>query len=178
DPYAAVLVRTDFLLFFALLAHHLCRLDAVDARLRRLRQAAVGPVAGKEVVRAGVGVTAAASSASKLLGRVHVLRPDDQVLLIFRLGRVALDRDKTSWIDRSRITMDAASLIEGLLGLEAKLRVVFALVLLVVFVMVVVYFELRMSVFFRSFLRCLQILPRLQIVVVIEVDLAGAQPAI
>jgi len=49
---------------------------------------------------------------------------------------VAFDRDKTSRMDGGGIAMDAASVVEGLLRLEAKLCVVLALVLLVVLVMV------------------------------------------
>jgi hypothetical protein len=88
---------------------------------------------------------------------------------------VVFDRDKTSRMDGGGIAMDAASMVEGLLRLKAKLRVVLALVLLVVLVMVIVHLEPRMSVFLLGFLGCFQIFSWLQIVVIIEVNLAGAQ---
>src|SRR6267154_1453221 len=81
-------------------------------------------------------------------------------------------------MERGRIAAAGAPVVDRLLGLEAELRVVLALAFFVVFVMVVVDFELCMGVLLGRFLGRLQILFWLQVVIIIEMDLAGTEVAL
>src|SRR5580704_4731192 len=99
-----------------------------------------------------------------MLGGINVSRPYDQVLLVFRRNRVAFNGDYSSRVDGGGIAMDTASIIEGLFCFKAKLRVIFPLVPFIIFVMVIIYFEVRMRVLFRGVLRSVQVFSRLQIV--------------
>src|SRR5258708_24482160 len=81
-------------------------------------------------------------------------------------------------MERGRIAVAGGLVVDRLLGLEAELRVVLAFVFFVVFVMVVVDFELGMRVLLGRFLGRLQILFWLQVVIIIEMDLAGPEAAL
>src|SRR5882762_10654456 len=81
-------------------------------------------------------------------------------------------------MERGRIAAAGAPVVDRLLSLEAELRVVLALSFFVVFVMVVVDFELCVRVLLGRFLGRLQILSWLQVVIVIEMDLAGTKAAL
>src|SRR5229473_7817696 len=81
-------------------------------------------------------------------------------------------------MERGSIAAPGAPVVDRLLGLEAELRVVLTLSFFVVFVMVVVDFELCMGVLLGRFLGRLQILFWLQVIVIIEMDLAGPEAAL
>src|SRR6266436_8917707 len=81
-------------------------------------------------------------------------------------------------MERGRIAAAGAPVVDRLLGLEAELRVVLALAFFVVFVMVVVDFELCMRVLLGRLLGRLQILFWLEVVIIIEMDLAGPEAAL
>src|SRR5215468_6975174 len=81
-------------------------------------------------------------------------------------------------MERGGVARPGAPVVDRLLGLEAILRVVLALSLFVVFVMVVIDFELCVRVLLGRFLGRLQILFWLQIVIIIEMDLAGTEAAL
>src|SRR5262249_19107988 len=139
-PDVAILVGADLFVLLALLADDPGSLDAVDARLRRQRQAAEGAIARVEYECAVIGLGARTDAAAIMLRGKIVRRVNDQVLRVFLRGRVLFNAHEPARMERGRIAVAGAPVVDRLLGLEAVLCVVLAFSLFVVFVMVVVDF--------------------------------------
>src|SRR3954471_20495750 len=86
-----------------------------------------------------------------------------------------LDGDQAAGVQRCRIAPDVAPVIKRLLGFESEASKVFAFVFVVVLSGEVVNLQLGMLVLFGRLGWRKEVLFRLQVIVVVELDFAGAK---
>src|SRR5579859_5717151 len=107
--------------------------------------------------------------------RKAVVGTNHEILFVFRRRRMFFNGQEAAGKDRRGIAFDQAAMVGGLLGLEPETRQLLALVLVVILAREVVHLELRMGIFFGCLRGSQQVLLRLQVVIVVELNFAGAK---
>src|SRR5216684_8434265 len=97
-----------------------------------------------------------------------------EIIFVFGRRRMFLNRDEIACEQRWGVSVGGATAVQGLLLLQSDLSKPIALLLLVILPGIVVDFESRPLVRLGRFLRRTQHL-RLKVVVIVEVDLTGAE---